>query len=360
MATACSDAGPQAGAGGDTLYIAVAAARGPTTEAYFNGVAMAVDELNAARRPNEPPFGMLLPPEDQPSQVAVAAAFRDDPAVIGVVGHTGSGQTLEAAPIYADVEHGGERAVVAISPTATNPLVTRASAWVFRVCPTDIDAARALARYAADSLDSRRAAVIYRNDLFGRGFTRTFEPEFESGGGAVVERDPYLADITEFEAYATRIVRRRADALVIAGGAADAATVVRMLQELGGRMPILGSDDLASLAADPQTAREFRGVRYTAFYLADRAITDRGERFAREYRLRYGMQPEHRAALSYDAALIIGTAASIVGPDRNRIREWIERLGNGHDRFEGATGPIGFDSWGDPIDKPVQIAEVGS
>lgn len=360
MAVACSDAGTSAGARVDTLYIAVAAARGPTTEAYFNGVAMAVEELNAERRPNDRPFGMLMPPEDQPSQVAVAAAFRDDPAVIGVVGHTGSAQTLEAAPIYADVEHGGRRAVVAISPTATNPLVTRISSWVFRVCPTDIDAARALARYAADSLDSRRAAIIYRNDLFGRGFTRTFEPEFEASGGAVVERDPYLADITEFEAYVTRIVRRGADALVIAGGAADAAAVVRMLRGLGGSMPVLGSDDLASLAADPETAREFRGVRYTAFYLADKATTERGERFAGEYRLRYGMRPEHRAALSYDAALIIGTAAAAVGPDRNRIRDWIGRLGNGNDPFEGATGAIGFESWGDPIDKLVHIAEVGS
>src|SRR3712207_2907787 len=148
-----------------------------------------------------------MPPDSQPSQVAVAAAFRDDPTVVGVVGHTGSGQTLEAAPVYADVEDAGRRAVVAVTPTATNPAVTRSGDWVFRVCPTDDDAARALARFAADSVRAKRVAIVYRNDLFGRGFTRVIAPELTRRGVTVVERDPYLAGITEYAAYARRIAR---------------------------------------------------------------------------------------------------------------------------------------------------------
>ena len=80
----------------------------------------------------------------------VAARFRDDRRVIGVVGHTGSAQTMDAAPIYGDVVNGGANGIVAITPTSTNPQVTRVSSWVFRVCPTDDDAARALARFALD------------------------------------------------------------------------------------------------------------------------------------------------------------------------------------------------------------------
>src|SRR3712207_9452541 len=101
-----------------------------------------------------------MPPDSQPTQVAVAAAFRDDPAVVGVVGHTGSGQTLEAAPIYAHVEDGGRRAVVAVPPTATNPAVTRAGEWLFRGCPADDDAARGPARVAADSVRGRRVDIV--------------------------------------------------------------------------------------------------------------------------------------------------------------------------------------------------------
>src|SRR5215211_1139716 len=101
----------QPGAATDSVYIGVAAAHVPTSEAYF----------------------------------------RDDPRVVAVVGHTGSAQTMEAAPVYADLEEGGRRALAAVSPTATNPAVTREGDWVFRVCPTDVDGARALARFALDS-----------------------------------------------------------------------------------------------------------------------------------------------------------------------------------------------------------------
>ena len=92
----------RAGAGGgrDSVYIAVAASMaGGGNRAYFDGVHLAVDHLNQARPAGSRPFGVRAPNSAALTQVAIAAAFRDDPAVIGVVGHTGSAQTLEAAPI---------------------------------------------------------------------------------------------------------------------------------------------------------------------------------------------------------------------------------------------------------------------
>ncbi|HEX6048726.1 MAG TPA: hypothetical protein VFZ21_05650, partial [Gemmatimonadaceae bacterium] len=97
-----------AASGRDTLYIGVAALRTNTT--YFQGVEMALAQLNQRRPTDAPVLAMRLPPEVQTSQVKVAESFRDDPAVIGVVGHTGSAQTLDAAPIYGDREHDGRDA----------------------------------------------------------------------------------------------------------------------------------------------------------------------------------------------------------------------------------------------------------
>src|SRR3954471_23912382 len=186
--TSCSRASAHTSTDTDTSYIGVAAAHGSL--AYFRGVELAVERLNATRPSATPPFALRMPSMAQTSQVAIAARFRDDASVIGVVGHTGSAQTLEAAPVYGDVANGGRRAVVAVTPTATNPLVTRVTPWVFRICPTDDDAARALARFASDSLHLSRVAIVYRNDLFGRGFTHTIVPALTSGHVEVVERDP--------------------------------------------------------------------------------------------------------------------------------------------------------------------------
>ena len=346
----------------DTLFIGVAASRAGDASSYALGVQIAVDHLNAARPRGSSPFGVRLAPVEQSSQVIVAAHFRDDAQVIGVVGHTGSAQTMEAAAIYGDVEQRGARGVVAISPTATNPEVTRSSEWVFRVCPTDIDAAKALARYTADSLKARRVAVVFRNDLFGRGFSRNFLPDVEARGARIVEHDPYLAGFTEWDAYAQRLMLRGIDAVVIIGGSTDAVDLIRALRRTGLNPPILGTDDVARLGTDPTAAKEFEGVRFTSFYVAPdeppSSAPTPSQRFAAEYRERHAEPPNHQAALSYDAAMLIGRAALAVGPDRHRIREWIASVGRTTPAFDGVTGEIRFDEWGDPIDKPVRIGQV--
>lgn len=342
-------------AASDTLYVGVAAARSNTD--YFRGVQMALDRLNAERPSGAHPLGLRLPIDSQTSQVAVAAAFRDDPTVIGVVGHTGSAQTMDAAPIYGDVEGNERRAVLAITPTATNPAVTRVGRWVFRVCPTDDDAARALARFALDSAHAKRVGIIYRNDLFGRGFTRVIAPALQNGGATVLERDPYLAGLTEYDAYATRLARRKVDVLVVAGGGVDAADMLRALRRAGAAPVVLGSDDIASISTAAKTPGEFRGVRYTAFYDASSRAPAAAD-FAAAYERRFGTLPNHQSALSYDAAMLIGRAAQAVGDDRRAVRDWVAAVGSSAKPYDGVTGQIRFDDHGDAIGKAVLIGEV--
>ena len=374
----CAPAHAGVSTGRDTVYIGVAATR--TSVAYFHGVQMAIDRLNAERPRDARPFGLRMPASMQTTQVGIAARFRSDPAVVAVVGHTGSAQTLEAAPIYGDVADGGQNALVAVTPTATNPQVTRGSRWVFRVCPTDDDAARALARFAVDSLHLTRVAIVYRNDLFGRGFTHTILPELAAGNVVVTERDPYLAAITEYDAYAARIARRAAQAVVFAGGGVDAADLVRALHNESAHPVILGSDDVASILDGvravlpnatparrrgrrmppaPKDDRElFRGVRFAAFYDPAHATNPDAKQFAVDYASRFGQTPTPQAALSYDAALVIGRAVLAVGPDRRKVRDWIASVGGTTPAVRGVTGDIRFDERGDAIGKPVVIGRI--
>ncbi len=353
-----------AGAGGgagdrDSVYIAVAASMsGGANRAYADGVRLAADHLNRSRPAGSRPLGVRLPPSASATQVAIAAAFRDDPAVIGVVGHTGSAQTLEAAPIYGDVVGGGRHAVVAISPGATNPGISGVSRWVFRDCPTDDNMAATIAAFTADTLGRKRVGMIYRNDLFGRGFRKAFDRAFRERGGDVVEHDPYLAGITAYDAYARRLARTGIQALIIAGGAAEAGAMLRSVRATLGDIPVVGTDDMASVATDSAGVREFRGLRYAAFYRPDRATAGEATRFVAEYRDRFGSEPDTRAALAYDAAMILGLAERDVGPDRRKIRDWVASVGRGRAAFRGITGDIRFSDKGDAVGKPVFITEV--
>jgi len=359
LAAACAGSPGVSGASSDSVYIGVAASMASgSNKAYFDGVRMAVERLNRERPAGSRPLGVRSPASATATQVEIAEGFRNDPAVIGVVGHTGSAQTLEAAPIYGDVQGGGRHAVLAISPGATNPGISGVSKWVFRDCPTDINMAAAMAGFTADTLGKRHVGIIYRNDLFGRGFARAFTAAFRQKNGVVMERDPYLAGITEYSAYARRMKRDGVQALVIAGGAAEAGPMLRALRSELGDIPVVGTDDMASIQADTGAAREFRGVHYAAFYLPDRGGSREGARFVAEYRQRFGSEPDTRAALAYDAAMVIGQGARDAGPDRVRVRDWVASVGRGRPAHAGITGDIRFDERGDAVGKPVFITEV--
>ena len=62
--------------------------------------------------------------------------------------------------------------------------------------------------------------------------------------------------------------------------------------------------------------------------------------------------------------MLIGRAALDVGPDRAKIRDYIESIGNtsvGNARpaMMGAAGLIAFDQKHDAVNKPVVVAQVG-
>ncbi|PYP62145.1 MAG: hypothetical protein DMD26_16280, partial [Gemmatimonadetes bacterium] len=108
----------------------------------------------------------------------------------------------------------------------------------------------------------------------------------------------------------------------------------------------------------PDDRELFRGVRYTSFYDATRPTDGEGKQFLAEYTKRFGQPPTSQAALSYDAAMLIGRAALAVGADRRRIRDWVAAVGTTAQPMHGITGEIRFDGHGDAVGKSVLIARV--
>ncbi|MBV9880361.1 MAG: ABC transporter substrate-binding protein [Gemmatirosa sp.] len=347
----------RSGAGGD---VAIGVAFNPKRQGMdeiVRGATLAAETLSrdAAARAGGVRFVVRQAPQRLTSAVEVAQALRDDPSVVGIVGDAESGRTLDALPIVEDVEHGGARAIVAVSPTATSPALSGRSPWIFRVTPSDVAVSRATAAYLADSLGARRAAVVYRNDSYGRDWTAAFLGAFRARGGTVVQRDPYVAGVTEWEALAAYTHRTGADAILFPGSAEDAADFLRALRAEGVTVPFVGGDAVATLATRP----EFAGARYATPYAADRAPhTPTSAAFIAAYRARWHDAPTARAALAYDAALVIGQAALAVGRDRQQVRSWIATLGTAHPPLAGATGTLAFDPAHDARDRSVTIATV--
>ncbi|MFL5579557.1 MAG: ABC transporter substrate-binding protein [Gemmatimonadaceae bacterium] len=361
LATLVALAGCHRSGGATGNEIGIAVALNPQRagmQSIYNGVQLAVAQLNAehATRLGGARLVMIKGAPDVSDPIRIADGFRGDRRVVGVVGHPESGTTLAAIDEYADVANEGRNAVVAISPTGTSPALSGANRWLFRVCPSDVQSSRAVARYLLDSLHARRASVIYRNDSYGKDWAKSFGEAYRAGNGVVVQRDPYLQGATAWDAYAGYLKQLHPDVLLFPGSQEDALEALRAMRAAGVTTPLIGGDATSGLEAH---ADEFPDVRYTAFFLARRATSPEAKAFIAAYTATFKEEPDQRAALAYDAAMLIGQAVVAVGPDRAKIRDYVESIGRDRPAMAGAAGPIAFDANHDALNKPVVIARVG-
>jgi branched-chain amino acid transport system substrate-binding protein len=326
----------------------------PGYESMVRGVQMAVERLNEAGAVR---FRLRTPDRGSTSAVQVAQQLRDDPAVIAVVGHPESGNTIETIPVYADAEHIGENGVVAISPTATSPRLSGISPWFFRVAPSDAEAARYVARWVVDSLHATRAAVIFRNDSYGRDWSSTFSETFVKSGATVVTRDPYLAGMTEWDAYAQLLARLKPDVLLFPGDAADAIDMLRAIHTAGVKVAFIGGDGTAAMRDSSEAA----GTRYVTFFRPDAVTSEEGRTFLRRFQEKFKQEPDMFAAMSYDAALAIGRTVIAGARTRPSLRHALELLGTkSSPAIEGVAGPLSFERNHDIAKRGVVITAVSS
>ncbi len=334
----------------DSVAIGVGALPGrPGYENVVRGVELAVIQLNSAPGIR---FRVALPADSATSAVAVAAAHRADPSVVAVVGHPESGNTQLAIPVYSALGDGGRNAVAVISPTASSPALSGISDWFFRVAPSDEAGARDVARFAYDSLGFRSAAVIYRNDSYGRDWTTAFAETYQQLGGRITIRDPYLTGQTDWELYATHVAGRDPDVVLFPGDAGDAALFLRALKAAGARAQFIGGDGTEAIAQQA----EFTGARYVTFFRADRATSAEAKRFLQAWQSAFREPPDMFGALSYDAAMAIGAAVRGAKPrTRTGVRNALVGL-----NMEGVAGQIAFDpKTHDVIGRSVVVSTVG-
>jgi branched-chain amino acid transport system substrate-binding protein len=288
--------------------------------------------------------------------VRVAQGFRADPTIVAVIGHLTSSATIAAVGVYGE-ESEGAQPLALISPSASSPDLSGVSRYFFRVCPSDLSHGPSLARYARRELGAQTAGVIYVNDDYGRGMRRTFIAEFVQVGGMIVADDPALPSTSSVEPYLSRMRRANGDVdvLVLATEAAMAERIMREMQRLGIRWPIIGGDALVGIQRVGPLAE---GVRVTAAYLPD-APGDRNERFVQSYADAFdGQIPDHRGAGAFDIVHLLARAIAEAGSDRRAVRDYLASIGSSRPAFEGVTGSIVFNENGDVAGRSAWVGVV--
>jgi branched-chain amino acid transport system substrate-binding protein len=311
---------------------------GPWKEGYAlnvrRAVELAADEANAHGGAGGRQVEVAAQDDDGDGvkAAAIARGFLDDARVVAVVGHANSGGMVGAAPMY---DHG----LVAVSPSATSPEITGISPWVFRVTTNDSVNGARLADFAR-RLGSRRVAILYENNVYGRDLAAAFRAAFR---GTLVGVDPIPGDGSRVEPFISYYRRVQPDLVFAAGTTASGRALLREAARQGLRTQWLAGDGWPGVEADTAVAEG-------AFVAIPFSVDDprpEAQRFVAAFRSRYGATPDANAAMAYDATLLLLKGVAEVGPDRAKLRDWVARVG-GERAYHGVTGDIRFGADGDP------------
>jgi branched-chain amino acid transport system substrate-binding protein len=286
--------------------------------------------------------------------IVAAESLANDPATMAVVGHSNSSASLAASQIY------NTRHIVQIAPTSSAPLLNRAGPFTFRLVASDIHQAQFLAGVIAAGGARPRVAVFFVNDDYGRALEHELRARLGDQSVPIVYGAPY----TEHEGFvdAASVVRAVANthpAILVWLGRAPA--LLELLPALRRTMPllrVLASDGVDNVATKSNPESAFIGVQYVSYLQLN------GERapisaLRARLKARSGTPLSVETALSYDAVMLLATAAREVGTDRVAIRDYLTSLGNQRATYNGATGPIAFSADGEP-QPSYFLAEVGA
>jgi len=321
-----------------------------------NGARMAVEELNAKGLVIAgKKYKVVLVAEDDaadPRQATAAAQKLVDAKVLGVIGHETSGTSIPASRIYYDA------GIPQISPSASNPQYTRQRYnTTFRNVANDEQLGAALARYAVQTMQVKRIAVVDDRTAYGKGLADEFIKNVKKGGaasGAGIVSTQFTTDkATDFSAILTAIKATKPDMVFFGGMDAVAGPMLRQMKQLGFPIKFMGGDGMCSDSV-PRLAGE--GMSDGQVICAEAGGVEPSQEkgmadFRAAYKKRYGIEVQTYSPYAYDALMTMVDAMRQAGsPDPAKYLPVLAKI-----KHKGVTGNIAFDARGDVQDGVLTI-----
>ena len=153
-----------------------------------------------------------------------------------VLGSYGSGVSIAAAPTFQSAS------IPAIGCSCTNPAVTEANPYYFRVCFLDPFQGSVMANFAKDEFSAANAYVLSMlGEDYGSGLATYFVNAFEDLGGTVTS-EQFPEGTSDFSAYIQNAINAGADVIFAPCATTYAAQIITQAASAGFDKPITAGD----------------------------------------------------------------------------------------------------------------------
>src|SRR5574344_1769818 len=313
-----------------------------------NGIDLAIEEINAAGGISGKQI-VLVSEDDEGNPDKTVNAFKKLTTKDGVkiiIGSLTSGCTQSITTL----SQAGK--IIQIAPAATAPAITDAGNYVFRACFIDPFQGTVGGKFAAETLGSKKAAILYDvgND-YSVGLEENFKTSFEANGGKVVALESYSTGDKDFNAQLTKIKNASPDLVYLPDYYGTVALIAKQLRAQGITTPIVGADGWDGLTTN--AGDEVLNGFYSNHYAVD--STDPAvQTYVKAFQTKYNEAPNSFAALGYDCVYMLRDAIVKAGSlDTEAVRAALEQTNGDY-----VTGHLTFDAKHNPVKSAVMLEIV--
>lgn len=224
---------------------------------------------------------------------------------------------------------------------ASNPDVTHAGDYMFRIVPADDFAGEVAANYVQDEFNAQKVAILHCDNDWCVGLKDSFKENFLKLGGQIVAEEQIKTDTTDARAELTKIKASNPDLVYFTGYPGETVVVFKQSKELGLTMPFFGGDawldqSIADEAGDTANNKYF---------------TTPAKAYTKEFERKVDGDIAICAPESYDLVYVLAQTIEKSGTNPTDIKNELYKLRN----FRGESGTFGIDSNGDLLGGALDI-----
>ena len=329
-----------------------------------NSVDLAIKQANDSNA--IPGWKLEIAPMDDQATPDVgknaATSLSSDPLVVGVVGTLNSSVAQSVTPVLQPAH------IVQVSPANTGPGLTQGTDATnptrpydnyFRTCTTDAVQGPTAATYLL-SIGIKNVATIHDKKTYGQGLVEAFTKAFTAGGGKIVAAQTINPDDKDFSAVVTNVKAASPAAVYYGGEYPQAGPLSKQMKAAGLNVPLMGGDgifdpsyiDLAGTASNGDLATSV-GAPVETLASAKAFVSAYTAAGYKDPMGAYGAQ-------SYDAANAIinalKTSLAKAADAKSARADTVTAMASVS--FDGATGKVAFDKFGDTVTKVITVYKV--